>query len=179
MYQARLLPLLADGHSSKCDCSLAYATSLATGRGVDARDKSVERHAQRTRTGKGGCRKTGGQSARAASRGAGKKLENLRQQRQERVGDGGRRIVIEEPDKRRIIREEGKTIIRHDETERFQRSYGDVRTERRGDVNVKVVVRPGGVRIFTLLGNCYRELLLCVAVAVIETIFVSMAYGIE
>ena len=82
-----------------------------------------------------------------------KKFEDLRQQRQERVEDGGRRIVIEEPDKRRIIREEGKTIIRHDETERFRRSYGEVRTERRGDVNVTVVVRPGGAQIFTDLDD--------------------------
>jgi outer membrane protein OmpA-like peptidoglycan-associated protein len=73
----------------------------------------------------------------------------LRQQRQERVEDAGRRIVIEEPDKRRIVREEGKTFIHHDETERFRRLYGDVRTERRGDVNVNVVVRTGGVQIFT------------------------------
>lgn len=78
-----------------------------------------------------------------------KKFEDLRQQRQERVEDGGRRIVIEEPDKRRIVREEGKTFIHHDETERFRRLYGDVRTERRGDVNVNVVVRTGGVQIFT------------------------------
>jgi outer membrane protein OmpA-like peptidoglycan-associated protein len=82
-----------------------------------------------------------------------KKFEDLRQQRQERVEDGGRRVVIEEPDKRRIIREEGKTIIRHDETERFRHSYGEVRTERRGDLNVNVVVRPGGAQIFTDLDD--------------------------
>jgi outer membrane protein OmpA-like peptidoglycan-associated protein len=78
-----------------------------------------------------------------------KRFEALRQQRHERVEEGGRRIVIEEPDSRRIIRENGHAFIRHDESDRFQRTYGDVREERHGGLRVSVFVRPGGGRIFT------------------------------
>ena len=78
-----------------------------------------------------------------------KKFEDLRQQRHERVEEGGRRVVIEEPGNRKIVRENGHSFIRHDESERFQKTYGDVRKERRGDVNVIMFVRPGGTQIFT------------------------------
>ena len=58
-------------------------------------------------------------------------------------------MVIEEPGNRKIVRENGHSFIRHDESERFQKTYGDVRKERRGDVNVIMFVRPGGTQIFT------------------------------
>ena len=86
---------------------------------------------------------------RSDARSSEKKFEDLRQQRHERVEEGGRRVVIEEPGNRKIVRENGHSFIRHDESERFQKTYGDVRKERRGDVNVIMFVRPGGTQIFT------------------------------
>ncbi len=78
-----------------------------------------------------------------------KKFEALRQQRHERIEEGGKRIVIEEPDKRRIVRQAGHISISHDETERLRHLYGGGETTRHGTVNENVIVRPGGVRIFT------------------------------
>ena len=60
----------------------------------------------------------------------------------------GERTIIREPD-RTIIREGGQTIIRHSEDDRFRYGAQDVRTERRGNDNVTVIVRPGGDRIVT------------------------------
>ena len=60
------------------------------------------------------------------------RIEDLRNQRRERRE--GNRTIIEEPGNRTIIREGNQVIIRHDETERFRRTYrdADIRTERRG-----------------------------------------------
>src|SRR5690606_18309801 len=60
-----------------------------------------------------------------------KDLKELKQERKERAEDGGKRVVIEEPDNRVIVREGGRSIIRADETERFRRLGGDVRREKR------------------------------------------------
>jgi len=82
---------------------------------------------------------------------SGNGLDDLRGRRQERVEDGGRRIIIEEPGDRRITREGDRLSIRHNETERFRESYrdADVRSQRRGDVDVTVFRQPGGVEIVT------------------------------
>jgi outer membrane protein OmpA-like peptidoglycan-associated protein len=85
----------------------------------------------------------------------------LRALRRERVEEGGRRTVIEEPG-RRIIREGNRTVIIHDETERLRRVYdgADVRTERRGADEVTIVRRPNGVEIITVrdeYGNVIRR----------------------
>jgi outer membrane protein OmpA-like peptidoglycan-associated protein len=86
-------------------------------------------------------------------------FEELKQQRREIKEDGGKRTVIEEPDKRRIIREDGRTIIRHDETERFKRLYRDTREERgSGDTRITVAIGPGGVRIMTEVDRDGRTL---------------------
>jgi outer membrane protein OmpA-like peptidoglycan-associated protein len=75
-----------------------------------------------------------------------RRMDQLRGERHEtRDGD---RTIIREPD-RTIIREGGQTIIRHSEGDRFRYGAQDVRTERRGNNNVTVVVRPGGDRIVT------------------------------
>jgi OOP family OmpA-OmpF porin len=75
-----------------------------------------------------------------------RRMDQLRGERHEtREGD---RTIIREPD-RTIIREGGQTIIRHSEGDRFRYGAQDVRTERRGNDNVTVVVRPGGDRIVT------------------------------
>jgi outer membrane protein OmpA-like peptidoglycan-associated protein len=86
----------------------------------------------------------------------------LRSLRRERVEEGGRRVIIEEPGNRFIVRENGREIIRHDETERFRRSYedADVRVERRGDEQVTIVRRANGVEVVTVRdaeGNLIRR----------------------
>jgi outer membrane protein OmpA-like peptidoglycan-associated protein len=88
------------------------------------------------------------------------RIDELRGLRRERT-EGGR-VIIEEPGNRTIYRENGRVIIRHDETERFSRSYGgaDIRSERRGDTNVSIVRRPDGTEIVTVRdeeGNLLRR----------------------
>jgi outer membrane protein OmpA-like peptidoglycan-associated protein len=74
-------------------------------------------------------------------------IEDVRAGRRERV-EGGR-TIIEEPGERTIIREGGRTIIRSDESERVRRVYRDaeVRSERRGGLEVTIIRRPNGVEI--------------------------------
>jgi outer membrane protein OmpA-like peptidoglycan-associated protein len=90
------------------------------------------------------------------------RIDELRGLRRERVEEGGRRVIIEEPGNRVIVREGDRTIIRHDETERFRRAYdnSDVRVERRGADEVTIVRRPNGVEIVTVrdeYGNLLRR----------------------
>jgi outer membrane protein OmpA-like peptidoglycan-associated protein len=93
----------------------------------------------------------------------GERIDDLRGRRRERVEDGGRRVIIEEPGERRIIREGDQLIIRHNETERFRESYrgADIRTQRRGDVDVTVVRQSDGVEVITErdeYGNLVRRI---------------------
>lgn len=89
------------------------------------------------------------------------RIEDLRNQRRERRE--GNRTIIEEPGNRTIIREGNQVIIRHDETERFRRTYrdADIRTERRGaDEEFTIVRRPDGSEIVTVrdqYGNLIRR----------------------
>ncbi|HEX2554182.1 MAG TPA: OmpA family protein [Microvirga sp.] len=90
------------------------------------------------------------------------RVEELRSLRRERSEDGGRRVVIEEPGNRIIVREGNRVVIRHDETERFRESYrnAQVRTERRGTEEVTIVRRADGVEIVTVRdarGNLIRR----------------------
>lgn len=62
----------------------------------------------------------------------------------------GNRTVIREPG-RVIIQEGGHTIIRHDEADRFRVGGGNVRTERRGNDIVTVIVRPDGTQIVSVV----------------------------
>jgi outer membrane protein OmpA-like peptidoglycan-associated protein len=84
-----------------------------------------------------------------------RRLEEVQQQRRERVEEGGQRTIIEEPDKRVIIRDRGRVVIRHDETERFRRVRGrDLRTERRDDgTTVTVYSRPDGAEIVSVVDS--------------------------
>lgn len=78
-------------------------------------------------------------------------MDELRAERHQ-SSEGGR-TIIREPD-RTIIREGGQTIIRHSEVDRFRYGARDVRTERRGNDNITIVVRPGGERVVTVVdGN--------------------------
>jgi outer membrane protein OmpA-like peptidoglycan-associated protein len=88
------------------------------------------------------------------------RIDELRGLRRERT-EGGR-VIIEEPGDRRIIREGNRTVIIHDETDRFRRAYegADVRTERRGREEITIVRRPNGVEIVTVQdenGNLIRR----------------------
>ena len=85
-------------------------------------------------------------------------INDLKSKRRERSEDGGRRVIIEEPDKRRIVREGGRTIIRHDETERFRRIAPNTRRERRNGLDISVTLLPGGIQIFTDLDDEGRPL---------------------
>ncbi len=75
-------------------------------------------------------------------------VDRVRTERRERVE--GNRTIIEEPGSRTIIREEGRVIIRHDDTVRFRR-WGEARVERRGGEVITIVRRPGGVEIITVM----------------------------
>ena len=86
------------------------------------------------------------------------KLKDVTRQRKERREEGGR-IVIEEPGNRRIERDRGQVIIRHDETERLRGASRDYRVERgeRGR-NRAIITRPDGVQIITIQGEDGRLL---------------------
>jgi outer membrane protein OmpA-like peptidoglycan-associated protein len=77
-------------------------------------------------------------------------VDQLRNERHESVVGG--QTIIREVD-RTIIREGSQTIIRHDEGDRFRYGAQEVRTERRGNDNVTIVVRPNGDRIVTTVDD--------------------------
>lgn len=90
-------------------------------------------------------------------------IEDLRRERRQRAEDGGRRVIIQEPGDRTIIRDGGRLFIRHDETDRFRRSYGgaDVRVVQRGAIQVTVIRQPNGEEIVTerdAYGNLVRRI---------------------
>lgn len=78
-----------------------------------------------------------------------KDIKELKAERKERTEDGGKRVVIEEPDNRVIVKEGTKSIIRADETERFRRLGGNTRREKRDGLDISANIRPGGIEIFT------------------------------
>lgn len=86
-------------------------------------------------------------------------FKDIQKQRKQRAEDGGKRTIIEEPDKRVIVRDGKRAFVRHDETERFRRGRGDFREERRNDgTRLTIVKRPGGVEIITVLDSDGRML---------------------
>jgi outer membrane protein OmpA-like peptidoglycan-associated protein len=62
----------------------------------------------------------------------------------------GGRTVIEEPDHRLIVRDNGRVFIRHDENLRMRLFAPDARVERRGSENYAYYRRPGGYEIITV-----------------------------
>ena len=82
------------------------------------------------------------------------RLEELKSTRTQRVEDGGKRTVIQEPGpgNRVIVKQDNRIIIRHDESERFRRVHRDARTERRSDgTNETIYVRPDGIRVVSVV----------------------------
>jgi outer membrane protein OmpA-like peptidoglycan-associated protein len=81
------------------------------------------------------------------------RLQDIVKQRRERRDEGGR-TVIEEPDARRIVRGEGRVIIRHDETARFRGAGRDFREERGpGNNRLSIIKRGNGVSVITETDN--------------------------
>ena len=86
-------------------------------------------------------------------------LSEIQKGRTQRVEAGGKRTIIQENDNRIIIRQDNRTIIRHDETQRFARNATDVRSQRRPDGTTQtVIIRPGGVQLFSVVDNSGRVL---------------------
>ncbi len=84
------------------------------------------------------------------------RFEELQKGRTQRTEDGGKRTVIREPGpgNRIIVKQDNRTIIRHDETERFRRVHRDARTERRPDGNSETFyVRSDGVRVVSVVDS--------------------------
>ena len=86
-----------------------------------------------------------------------KRFDDLQQRRVERVEEGGRRKVIEEPG-RFIVKERNRTVIRHDYAAHLLRRPG-ARSERRPDGSVETFyVRRDGTRIITVVDSHGRLL---------------------
>jgi outer membrane protein OmpA-like peptidoglycan-associated protein len=83
-------------------------------------------------------------------------VQQLKEQRHERVEAGGR-VVIEEPDHRFIERDRGQVFIRHDENERLLR-FEEGRVDRRRDGVYTVFVRPDGDEVITVTDDDGRLL---------------------
>ena len=76
-------------------------------------------------------------------------FEELKQKRRERTVAGGKVRLIEEPDRRVIVKQNDRIFIRHDESERFRRIAPDARTIRRADgTQTTFMTRRGGVRVY-------------------------------
>ncbi|SFV36749.1 OmpA family protein [Hyphomicrobium facile] len=79
-----------------------------------------------------------------------RRFETMRGSRKEVKIDGGKGVVIEEPGKRRIIKENNRMVIQHDETERLRRVAPNARFEKgQGGSNVSIIDRPGGYRVYS------------------------------
>lgn len=80
-----------------------------------------------------------------------KKLDEVKLGRKETVEDGGKLIVITEPDNRVIVRQDNRVFIQHNENSRFDRLQKGSRKERRSDgTDVTILDRPGGVQIYSV-----------------------------
>jgi outer membrane protein OmpA-like peptidoglycan-associated protein len=80
-----------------------------------------------------------------------KRFDQIQKNRIERVEDGGKRKIIEEPGNRFIVKQGNKAVIRHDEAERFARKPG-ARSERRSDGTTETFyIRSDGVRVITVV----------------------------
>ncbi len=80
-------------------------------------------------------------------------IDDVRQRREEFTDNGV--TVIREPG-RTIVQENGRSYLRHDETERFRDLGGDVRMERRGADQVTIYQRPDGTEVVTVTDETGR-----------------------
>jgi len=80
-----------------------------------------------------------------------RRYDDVKKFRVERIEKGGDRKVIQEPGGRFIVREHNRTIVRHDESERFLRRPG-ARSEPRPDGTVETFyIGRNGVRVVTVV----------------------------
>lgn len=84
-----------------------------------------------------------------------RRLDAVRAERKETRQ--GNQTVIRERD-RTIIREGNRTIVRHDDETRFRRGGANVQEVRRGNNTERVIVRPNGVRIVTIIDRNGRTI---------------------
>lgn len=101
---------------------------------------------------------SGGKDAPRVDPAAASRFEKVRGQRKERIEKGGV-AVIEEPDKRVIVRSKDKAFIQHDEGQRLGRSAREVRRERKPDGTTIVVNLGGGGIEITSIFNDRGQLL--------------------
>jgi outer membrane protein OmpA-like peptidoglycan-associated protein len=90
-----------------------------------------------------------------------KKFDDVRSGRKERTLFGGKRRDIIEPDNRVIVRQNDRSFIRHDESNRFKRTGREVRRDRRKDgLTTIVTMGLAGALIYSLQdddGRLYRR----------------------
>ena len=79
-----------------------------------------------------------------------RRLEDFRGQRQE--SDQGGRKVFTEPGRVIVVDPSGQSFIRHNEEDRFRFGARDIQTQRVGNENRTVVIRPDGSQIITVVG---------------------------
>ena len=78
-----------------------------------------------------------------------KRFDDLKSARKEKVEAGGK-VVIEEPGRRTIFKQNNLLVIQHDDTERLKRVAPNARFEKgAGGVNVSIIDRPGNVKIYS------------------------------
>lgn len=80
------------------------------------------------------------------------RLQDLQKSRTQRVEEGGKRTVIEEPDNRVIVKQDNRVFVRHDETARLATRADNVHSQRQSDGTTEtVILRPGGVQVFNVV----------------------------
>ncbi len=78
-----------------------------------------------------------------------KRFDNLRSSRKEKVEAGGK-VVIEEPGKRTMFKQNNRLFIQHDETERLRRVAPNARFQKgAGGSTISIIDRPGNVKIYS------------------------------
>ncbi len=80
-----------------------------------------------------------------------RRLDDFRSERRERQ-EGGRTIITE-PGRVIVQDPSGQSFIRHNEVDRFRYGARDIRTQRVGNEDRTIVVRPDGSQIITVVGN--------------------------
>ncbi|MES2906001.1 MAG: OmpA family protein [Pseudomonadota bacterium] len=79
-------------------------------------------------------------------------IQDVQKRRRERKDDSGNRTLIEEPDNRVIVREGDRTIIRHDENERFTNGARNANSTRRDNGQVETIIRrDDGSQLFNVV----------------------------
>ncbi len=76
-------------------------------------------------------------------------IKDIKSARKERREAGGKRLVIEEPDKRTIVEQDNRIAIERDERERMRRFAPNARVERGPGGNSVAVVERGDAKIYS------------------------------